>query len=56
MCISYSERCDGINDCGDNTDEIGCGKWLFWNILLRIDEVNMLFLDNNIILVRVLFG
>ena len=24
LCIRYSSKCDGYNDCGDNTDEIGC--------------------------------
>ena len=24
LCIRYSSKCDGYNDCGDNADEIGC--------------------------------
>lgn len=25
ICIHQDWRCNGINDCGDNTDEVGCG-------------------------------
>lgn len=25
ICIHEDWRCNGINDCGDNTDEVGCG-------------------------------
>lgn len=24
-CLPYWWRCDSINDCGDNSDEVGCG-------------------------------
>ncbi len=26
MCLSIDDLCDGVNDCGDNTDEINCGE------------------------------
>ena len=27
-CLSNDKKCDYKDDCGDNTDEEGCGKWL----------------------------
>jgi len=24
--VFQSDRCDGFNDCSDNSDETGCGK------------------------------
>lgn len=26
ICIHEDWRCNGVNDCGDNTDEVGCGS------------------------------
>ena len=25
-CISKTQKCDKVNNCGDNSDEFGCGK------------------------------
>ena len=27
-CIDNSKRCNSLNDCGDGSDEFGCGKQL----------------------------
>ena len=26
-CVCSIQKCDGKDDCGDNSDEEGCGKW-----------------------------
>lgn len=28
-CILGNSQCDGVNDCSDNSDELGCSKSLF---------------------------
>ena len=25
-CINITNKCDGLNNCGDGSDEFGCGK------------------------------
>lgn len=26
ICLWWHDRCDGTNDCGDNSDEENCGR------------------------------
>ena len=26
VCVSNSSRCNGLHECGDGSDEAGCGK------------------------------
>lgn len=28
VCLSLSKRCDGVNNCGDNSDEVNCRKFV----------------------------
>ncbi|XP_078693227.1 uncharacterized protein LOC144922964 isoform X2 [Branchiostoma floridae x Branchiostoma belcheri] len=30
LCVPYWARCDGINNCGDNSDEDNCGHVFLW--------------------------
>jgi len=26
VCLPVSKQCDGVNNCGDNSDELNCGE------------------------------
>ncbi|CAH1253769.1 LAMA3 [Branchiostoma lanceolatum] len=30
LCVPYWARCDGVNNCGDNSDEENCGHVFLW--------------------------
>ena len=48
LCIRYSSKCDGYNDCGDNADEIGCdgsGSSGMYNVkCILIGEWTLMFI------------
>ena len=35
MCIHAQFKCDGDDDCGDNSDEQGCGEYV-WRYCLSV--------------------
>ena len=28
-CVTLLDKCNEIDDCGDNSDEFGCGKYMY---------------------------
>ena len=36
-CIDQDGQCDHYNNCGDNSDEIGCGKLPFLLVLMLVE-------------------
>lgn len=30
VCVPNDNRCDGHDQCGDNSDESGCCKWIYY--------------------------
>ena len=37
-CVSYYDRCDGVNDCGDMSDEYNCCEWEY---LISYDTIQI---------------
>ena len=40
LCVDYNYRCDGSNDCRDNSDEMNCSKFLIFLWLQIVTEVH----------------
>lgn len=46
-CISQHLACDDIDDCGDQSDETGCSKYLFLYFIV-VTQVYLMKASNNI--------